>query len=55
MITGGEFYLRELPPMRAVLHGLSGLGLLVIDGYADLGPAAGPAWVRTRALGSASR
>ena len=35
----GEFYLRELPPLRAVLDGLSGLGLLVVDGYADLDPA----------------
>ena len=34
----GEFYVRELPPLRAVLDGLSGLGLLVIDGYADLDP-----------------
>ena len=34
----GEFYLRELPPIRAVLHGLSGLSLLVVDGYADLDP-----------------
>jgi deoxyribonuclease V len=32
----GEFYLRELPPIRAVLHGLSELSLLVVDGYADL-------------------
>src|ERR1700691_4267253 len=29
----GEFYLRELPPLRAVLDGLSGLSLLVVDGY----------------------
>jgi deoxyribonuclease V len=34
----GEFYLRELPPLRVVLEGLSGLGLLVVDGYADLDP-----------------
>ena len=34
----GEFYLRELPPIHAVLGGLSGLGLLVADGYADLDP-----------------
>jgi deoxyinosine 3'endonuclease (endonuclease V) len=27
----GEFYLRELPPIRTVLSGLSGLGLLVVD------------------------
>jgi deoxyribonuclease V len=38
----GEFYLRELPPLRAVLDGLSGLGLLVVDGYADLDPAGRP-------------
>jgi hypothetical protein len=30
----GEFYRRELPPLRAVLRGVCGLGLLVIDGYA---------------------
>ena len=35
----GEFYRRELPPLQAVLYGLSGLGLLVIDGYADLDPS----------------
>jgi deoxyribonuclease V len=34
----GEFYLRELPPLRAVLADLDGLGLLVVDGYADLDP-----------------
>ena len=34
----GQFYLRELPPLRAVLDGLSGLSLLVVDGYADLDP-----------------
>lgn len=38
----GEFYLRELPPMRAVLHGLDGLSLLVVDGYADLDPGGRP-------------
>jgi deoxyribonuclease V len=38
----GEFYLRELPPLRAVLGDLSGLGLLVVDGYADLDPAGRP-------------
>jgi deoxyribonuclease V len=38
----GEFYLRELPPLRAVLDGLSGLSLLVVDGYADLDPAGRP-------------
>ncbi len=38
----GEFYLRELPPLRAVLDGLSGLGLLAVDGYADLDPGGRP-------------
>ena len=38
----GQFYLRELPPLRAVLDGLSGLGLLVVDGCADLDPGGRP-------------
>ena len=38
----GEFYQRELPPLRAVLEGLAGLGLLVVDGYADLDPGGRP-------------
>jgi deoxyribonuclease V len=38
----GQFYLRELPPLRAVLDDLSGLGLLVVDGYADLDPGGRP-------------
>ncbi len=38
----GEFYLRELPPLRAVLADLDGLGLLVVDGYADLDPRGRP-------------
>ena len=38
----GEFYLRELPPLHAVLDDLSGLGLLVVDGYADLDPGGRP-------------
>jgi deoxyribonuclease V len=38
----GEFYLRELPPLRAVLADLDELGLLVVDGYADLDPAGRP-------------
>src|SRR5580693_681199 len=38
----GQFYLRELPPLRAVLENLSGLGLLVADGYADLDPGGRP-------------
>ena len=38
----GQFYLRELPPLRAVLDGMSRLGLLVVDGYADLDPGGRP-------------
>ncbi len=38
----GEFYRRELPPLRAVLDDLSGLGLLVVDGYVDLDSAGRP-------------
>ena len=38
----GEFYLRELPPIRAVLSGLSGLGPLVVNGSADLDPGGRP-------------
>ena len=38
----GRFCLRELPPLRAVLDELSGLGLLVIDGYPGLDPGGRP-------------
>ena len=38
----GQFYLRELPPLRAVLDGLSAMALLVVDGYADLDPDGRP-------------
>ncbi len=38
----GEFYLRELPPLRAVCEGLMGIGLIVVDGYVDLAPAGRP-------------
>jgi deoxyribonuclease V len=38
----GEFYLRELPPLRAVLYGLPAMALLVVDGYADLDPRGRP-------------
>ena len=38
----GQFYLRELPPLRAVLDGLSEMALLVVDGYADLDPDGKP-------------
>jgi deoxyribonuclease V len=38
----GAFYRRELPPLRAVLDGIAGLGLLAVDGYADLDPGGRP-------------
>jgi deoxyribonuclease V len=38
----GPFYLRELPALRAVLDGQTGMALLVVDGYADLDPDGGP-------------
>ena len=38
----GEFFARELPPLRAVLHDVQGLGLLVLDGYVDLDPTGRP-------------
>ncbi len=34
----GQFWRRELPPPRAVLHGVAGLALIVVDGYVDLDP-----------------
>jgi deoxyribonuclease V len=34
----GEFYLRELPPIQAVLAGLPAPALLLVDGYVDLDP-----------------
>jgi deoxyribonuclease V len=38
----GEFYLHELPPLRAVPDDPTGLGLLGVDGYADLNPEGRP-------------
>ena len=38
----GQFYQRELPPLRAVLAGVTGIELLVIDGYVDLDPDGRP-------------
>ena len=34
----GEFFRRELPPVRAVVAGVTGIELLVVDGYVDLAP-----------------
>jgi deoxyribonuclease V len=38
----GEFYLRELPALRAVLAGAGPFRVLVVDGYVDLDPAGRP-------------
>lgn len=38
----GEFYLRELPPLRAVIPACGGLALIVVDGYVDLDPGGRP-------------
>jgi deoxyribonuclease V len=38
----GQFCLRELPSLHAVLDGLAGMTLLVVDGYADLDPDGRP-------------
>lgn len=38
----GEFFPRELPPLRAVLAQVHNLGLLIIDGHADLDPDGRP-------------
>lgn len=38
----GQFYLRELPPLRAALNGLADVALLIVDGYADLDPDGRP-------------
>jgi deoxyribonuclease V len=38
----GQFYLRELPPLHAVLDGVGAMTLLVVDGYADLDPDGSP-------------
>jgi deoxyribonuclease V len=32
----GEFWQRELPPLQAVLEGVAGLALIIVDGYVDL-------------------
>ena len=38
----GAFWRRELPCLRAVLDGVDGLELLIVDGYVDLDPAGRP-------------
>jgi deoxyribonuclease V len=38
----GEFYRRELPPIRAVLEDVDDLDLLIIDGYVTLDPDGRP-------------
>src|SRR5215472_5520496 len=38
----GEFYRRELPPIRAVLADVGDLDLLIIDGYVTLDPGGRP-------------
>lgn len=38
----GSFYLRELPPITAVLATTERMHLLIIDGYVDLDPAGTP-------------
>ncbi len=38
----GAFYLRELPPLRAVIPPPDELGLIVVDGYVDLDPDGRP-------------
>ena len=38
----GEFYRRELPPLRAVLPASDELALIVVDGYVDLDPGGRP-------------
>ena len=38
----GHFFLRELPPLRAVLADAGPLRLIVVDGYVDLDPAGRP-------------
>ena len=38
----GEFYLREMPPLRAVIPAGGELSLIVVDGYVDLDPSGRP-------------
>jgi deoxyribonuclease V len=38
----GQLYLRELPPLRAVIPAGGGVSLIVVDGYVDLDPDGRP-------------
>jgi deoxyribonuclease V len=38
----GEFYRRELPPLRAVIRAADEVALIVVDGYVDLDPDGRP-------------
>ncbi len=38
----GNFFVRELPCLRAVLAGIARLDLLIVDGYVDLDPSGRP-------------
>lgn len=38
----GKLYLRELPPLKAVIPAGGGLDLIVVDGYVDLDPEGSP-------------
>lgn len=40
--VSGQFFQRELPPLRAVLAGAAGIELLIVDGYVDLAPDGRP-------------
>jgi deoxyribonuclease V len=40
--TPGQFYLRELPPIRAVCRHAGPFALIVVDGYVDLDPEGRP-------------
>jgi hypothetical protein len=41
-VPARRFWRRELPPLQAVLQAVTGLDLIVVDGYVDLDPAGPP-------------
>jgi hypothetical protein len=51
----GQFCLRELPPLRAVLGGLTGMALLVVEATPTWTQTAGPAWAPALTPSSPSR